>query len=783
MKLLLDILGGSQLGSSCYDFSQCDREPHQLCTVRRHSDQLLRALTFQQKGFTTEEMRTETRSKTCEVYGRVARHTLPEWIFDVTQLRHVPDYSKMIQRLNTVTPTPEYFVAYRLIRGIAHYKVGNFTQAVKDLTEGEKCAEENYQGGGICLSNNYLGDFYYISGSYSEAAKCYQKATQYYNIDNIAKLFRMVAPTLSAIHAKCGSCFRTLSKPIEAIQEYKKSIESAIKDEDRLTAHTSLGNLYQSSGQNNEALKEYEQALKLAQKLNDHLSVAWTYGNIGNAHLELGLKDKALYNLQKALDLTVKYEPTPAAIGRAYNNIGTAFQSMGDLDKAEEYYDLALSQAIYGNDPAGQARMYGNIGNIFIVRKMFEKAIPHYSEVLRLSTDESTVNTALHNRGCAYYEWAESKMVTLEKSSSLNKDLPAGCIIFRIHGSKAVSHEHSPRIVIDNIFKLYRQGKEDLEKVLASHERKLDHIKGSAKGLSLTVSLFESNSRTFHHLQDCMVNLGNWREALLVAEQSKARTLGEMMLARKGSQLNHRLTSPLNLEQVCTIVSSQSSPILYLSHTGASILGWVMVPIKGSSSIFMEMFEVPLADDQFDGKSFDYHTRYSLTEILVEQSYEMYSSVEYDEDYTAPVVTLYELIGRPLKTILNNFKKASTFQKIVLITDTYTTLLPFACMYDPDSKTFLGDLFQLEIGLSLLTIGIMNQLPEPVVELPAEPYDLCIVGNPTIPLYYHNKEVWSLGNLPLCQMGSSVGGSHSKHTTYSGRTGNQECYSKEIHES
>ena len=213
----------------------------------------------------------------------------------------------------------------------------------------------------------------------------------------------------------------------------RKSIESAIKEKDKLTACTSLGNLYQSSGQNNEALKEYEQALELAQRLNDHVSVAWTYGNIGNAYLGLGMKGKALYNLQKALDLTVKYEPTPAAIGRAYNNIGTVFQSMGDLDKAEEHYDLALSQAIYGNDPAGQARVYGNIGNIFIVRKMFKKAILHYSKALRLSTDEFTISTALHNRGCAYYEWAESKMVALEKSSSLNEE--STCWLYRFQNS------------------------------------------------------------------------------------------------------------------------------------------------------------------------------------------------------------------------------------------------------------------------------------------------------------------------------------------------------------
>ena len=673
----------------------------------------------------------------------------PDWIADVTKLLHIPDYSKMIQRLNSETPTTEHFVSHRFIRGIAYFKIGKFQQAMRDLSEGERYAQETDQSGGVSLCNVYLGDLYYSSNSYSEAAKCYQKAAEYYDTDHIAKLFRMVAPTVSAIRAKCGSCFRTLSKSVEAIQEYKKAIEASTKDKDRLTAHTSLGNLYQSSGQNNEALKEYEQALGLAQKLNDHVSFAWTHGNLGNAYLGLGMKDKALFHLQKALDLTVKYEPTQSAIVRAYNNIGTAYQSMGDLDKAEEHYDLALSQAIYGNDPAGQARVYGNIGNIFIIRKMFEKAIPHYSEVLRLSSDEATVTTALHNRGCAYYEWAESKMIALEKSHSSTKDLPVGQTVFRIHCSKTVSHEHSPPIVIDSIYKLYKQGKNDLEKVLASHERKHDHIKGSSKGLSLTVSLFESNSRTFHRLQDCMVNLGNWREALLVADQSKARTLGEIMLSRKGNQFDHPLTSPLNLKQIYAIISSQSFPVLYLSHTGASILGWVLVPME--DSFFLEMFEVPLTDDQFDGKSFDYHTSYSLTEILVEQSYEMYCSVEYSEEYTAPAVTLYELIGRPFHAILKKAKKLSTLQKIILITDTYTNLLPFACMYNPESKTFLGDSFYFEIGLSFLTMGIMNQLPEPIVELPADPQNMCTIGNPTIPQFYHNNEVWSLGELPYAK--------------------------------
>ena len=66
--------------------------------------------------------------------------------------------------------------------------------------------------------------------------------------------------------------------------------------------------------------------------------------------------DKALHHLQLALQYTFEHEPFPQAISRAYNNLGTAYQSLNDLDKAKEYYELALNQSIYGNDLPGQAR-------------------------------------------------------------------------------------------------------------------------------------------------------------------------------------------------------------------------------------------------------------------------------------------------------------------------------------------------------------------------------------------------------------------------------------------
>ncbi len=713
-----------------------------------------------------------------------------EWISTTTKLLHVPDYSKMIQFLNEVTPASDDIIAHRFIRGIAYFKVGKFRQAMTDLHEAETVAVEKYEQktssdgsfldsgiyslrslepysggarlpnvpirgsrGDIALCNVYMGDLHYSSASYREASKCYQRAAEFYEHDCVARLFRMIPPSLSTIHSKCGSCLRNQSKSMQAIQEYRNAIKAAVRDKDRLTAYTSLGNLLQSLGQNKEALVEYKCALELAEELNDYLSIGWTNGNIGNCYLGMLEKDKALHHLQKALDITIEHEPKPESIGRAYNNIGTAYQSMGDLDRAEKFYDLALSQSIYGNDLAGQARVYGNIGNIFIVRKNFEKAIPHYTEVLRLSKDSATIATAQHNRGCAYYEWAETKMLTLEKSLAKSSPTTSDDPVFRIHGSKSIlPSEHSPRIVIDSIAQLFKDGMTDLQKVVQIHEGKLDHIKGSSKGLSLSVSLTESNSRTFHRLQECMVALGNWREALLIADQCRSRTLGEIMLSKKQSQIEIPLTSPVAMQHIYSIVGSQNSPVLYLSHTGFRLLGWVLVPLEDSLGVNMEMFEVPLSDDQFDGKSFDYHIRYGLTEVLVEKSYEMYRSMDYSEENTVYVSQLYKLIGKPLKMILERlYTGKKSMQKIILITDTYTSLLPFTCLYDSESGTFLGDQFYFESMLSFLTMGIMSQLPEPIVELPGDQHNMCIVGNPVIPKFYHNDEVWSLGSLPYAR--------------------------------
>ena len=689
-------------------------------------------------------------------------------INSVTPLLHAQDFSKIIVALVSSVDSSEdkSLIPILFILGLSYFKLLNYNEAKTRFFRCDKICVANDMMGDSAICNLYLGDIEFSSHNFLDASIHYNKSTGSYSSDTVASLFRMVPPSLSIVHAKNGSSLRNASKMVAAIQEYKMAIQVAKTEKDKVAANTSLGNLYQSLGENTSALAHYEQSVEIAEMIHDYISLGWACGNMGNAYLGLFQKDKALFHLQKSLNLTIKHEPSPQAIGRTYNNLGTAYQSLGDLEKAQEYYDNALCQAVYGNDKPGQARVYGNMGNVLMLRKKYSEAVPHYTEVLSLSKDHSTLSTAYHNRGCAYYEWGENKMESLYNSganakvntvkeeetvkckSESKKPMKVGPIKVYIHGPDFKDdRDLQPRKVTNNIAKYYRYGSEDLSEVVKYHEGHLDNIKGSSKGLTLSVSLFETNSRTFHRYQDCLINLGDYTKALLVAEQSRARTLGELMLNRKSWYIHTPLTSPMPFDQVLATVCCRSQPILYLSYTGARLLGWVFVSIN--DDVKMNMFEVPLKDDQFDGKSFDYHLRFSLTEALVESSFEMYREVgSYNEFISAPVQNLYNLIAKPLLTILDKCG-AGDADKLVVISDSYTALLPYTCLHDPKMDAFLGDSLCFQLMPSLLTMSVLDQLLDTnVVHLPMDPCNMCIVGNPNIPQFKYNNDVWNLGKLP-----------------------------------
>ena len=625
---------------------------------------------------------------------------------------HAQDYNTMLTMITSLLPHDvEDILLCKFGCGLAYYKLSKLSPAMGYFNDYMELAQANHKTADVSLAHVYLGDIASMGNDYITTADHYLKAIKNYGTNNAGGMFKLPMPTVSTLYAKQAAALRQASHMAKAVDAFRNAVTTAEWGKDKLSSRNSLGNLLQSLGDHAGALEEYKLCIELCEDLKDYVSLGWTHGNMGNAYIGLHEKDKALYHLKKSLDLVLAHEPTPAAICRAYNNLGTAYQALNELDHAEENYRLAQTQAVYGNDRTGEGRAFGNLGNLFLLRKNYYKAVECYSEVLQLTKERSIVSTVHHNKGCAYYEWAEMK-----RSSPI------------------------PDLTI-SAQELYNLAIGDLRETIRLHEEIYQSAKGSSKGLNLSVSLTESNSRTFHRLQDCLVSLEQSEEALVVAESSRARSLGEVLLD-KSKHTGPNLNYPLTLNAIKQIAASQECPIVYLSYTGARLLLWLLVP-NNTKCIFHEAVQVDkLEQEKFDGKSFDHYVCHNVSRAAGDAQLELFGD---SNNSKMSLSVLYEIVAQPIIKMLTAANIRSETKQLVIIPDSYTCLIPFAALHQDLDKTF-GDMFCVHIMPSLLALGILGSRMHQTILV--EPSNACVVGNPNIPIFEHNGEEWNLGRLP-----------------------------------
>ena len=289
---------------------------------------------------------------------------------------HAQDYNTMITMLTCRKPQRyEDILLSKFGCGLAYYKLAKISSATGYFKECMELAQSYHSTADISLVCVYLGDISSMDNDYIRAAGYYFEAVKNHGTGIMGEMFKLVMPTMSALYTKQGAALRQASQMAKAVEAFRLAIGAAECAKDRMSAHNSLGNLLQSLGDHAGALEEYKVCISLGEELKDYISLGWTHGNMGNTYLGLHEKDKALHYLKKSLDLVLIHEPTPAAICRAYNNLGTAYQALNELDLAEENYKLARDQAAYGNDKAGEGRALGNLGNLFLLRMDYPHAI------------------------------------------------------------------------------------------------------------------------------------------------------------------------------------------------------------------------------------------------------------------------------------------------------------------------------------------------------------------------------------------------------------------------
>ncbi|MBU4343974.1 MAG: tetratricopeptide repeat protein [Desulfobacteraceae bacterium] len=210
---------------------------------------------------------------------------------------------------------------------------------------------------------------------------------------------------------------------IKSLEEKDKKLQGSFsnEDKDRLKEEfRKTSNQLTATELNEKALALwdngfYTDVIKAIEYLKDAIRLDPDYGeaynNIGMAYDSKGEYDRAIEYYQKALEIGIKkLGPEHPSVATRYNNIGLAYNSKGEYDRAIEYLQKALKIDIkkLGPEHPNVAVVYNNIGEAYRSKGEYDRAIEYYQKSLKINLKKlgpEHPDTAINynNIGSAYH--------------------------------------------------------------------------------------------------------------------------------------------------------------------------------------------------------------------------------------------------------------------------------------------------------------------------------------------------------------------------------------------
>jgi len=286
----------------------------------------------------------------------------------------IVDFSKAIE-LN-----PNFIDAY-YSRGLAkiafiHFYDKPFSQETEQLFES---AIEDFKKS-LSLDPEYyiayagLGNAYDLHGDFGKAIEAYEEALKHK--DEILKKWGKDA--LANIYYSAGRANQRIDRLNTVRVLYEKALELNPNHE------MTLGHLVSVYVE----LKELEKALNIANKCVSLKEAkkrlgTWdfhSWHSRGIVYYKLGMYEKALKDLNKALELAEKWSFIPAVnryIPQMYREVGSIYLKMGDEAKAKEYFEKTIEATtkIIEQTPKFAYKAYLDRGLAYAELGEYEKAM------------------------------------------------------------------------------------------------------------------------------------------------------------------------------------------------------------------------------------------------------------------------------------------------------------------------------------------------------------------------------------------------------------------------
>ena len=248
----------------------------------------------------------------------------------------------------------------------------------------------------------------------------------------------------------------------------------------------------------------------------------------GGAYCNLGIAYRSLGEFQKAIEYHERHLKISKEVGHrvgeggAYANLGIAYHRLGDFQKAKEYYERHLKISNEVGDKAGEGKAYCNLAIAYNSLGEFQKAIEYHERGLKICRE--TGDRAEEGRGYGHLGIAYNSLGDFQKAKEYHE---RNLKICRETGGRAAEGR-----AYGNLGNAYHN-LGDFQKAKECHER---HLKISKEGgdragegmaycdlgnayqrlgdFQRAVQYYKNSVITFDHIRGNLISNDEWKISL-----------------------------------------------------------------------------------------------------------------------------------------------------------------------------------------------------------------------------------------------------------------------------
>ena len=262
----------------------------------------------------------------------------------------------------------------------------------------------------IGLANYFMGDYDKVLENWEQSLAIFEEIDFKAGISNI--------------QSNIGSVYQTKGNDPTALEYFINSLRSAeaIQDTTRIaTALLNIGTVYSNvTSTYDQALESYDKALPMFRQLDYDDGVAMASLNIGEIYLKKDNPAAAIEYLVISQELIDE-----SNYGHAYSLtlLGEAYQKMGNLSRAEQYYRKAVSVANNSQSKMERSKAQIGLAEVLENRGIYSEAVSNYLTGLELAKETGV----FYDQAAAYEGLSKVYSATgaFEKALEANKEFIA----------------------------------------------------------------------------------------------------------------------------------------------------------------------------------------------------------------------------------------------------------------------------------------------------------------------------------------------------------------------